>query len=97
MQSTPPPPDMAMGLFEGLSEWAKAEQEQGKLEQVWSFAGMPGGGGIANVNSLEELDAMMNSFPLSPFSTIQVYPLVELEASLESVRQSIRAMMPPGA
>jgi muconolactone delta-isomerase len=95
MQNTPVPPDMALGLFDALSAWAKAHQEQGKLEQIWSFAGMPGGGGVANVGSLEEFDALMNGFPLSPFSTIQAYPLVDLEPSLESVRQSIRAMMPP--
>jgi muconolactone delta-isomerase len=96
MQNTPPPPDMALGLFEALSAWAKSNQEQGKIEQVWSFAGLPGGGGIANVNSLEELDALMTSFPMSPFSDIETYPLVDLEPSLENVRQAIRSMMPQG-
>jgi len=95
-QSSPPPPEIALSLFEGLSEWAKAHQASGKLEQVWSFAGLPAGGGILNVATLEELDSIMNGFPLSPFSTTEVLPLVELEPSLESVRQSIRAMLPPG-
>ena len=96
-QSSPAPPDMVLGLFEALSAWAKEHQEKGRLEQVWSFAGLPGGGGIANVSSLEELDQMMASFPLNPFSNIETYPLVDLEPSLESVRQAIRAMMPPRA
>jgi muconolactone delta-isomerase len=68
----------------------------GKMEHVWSFAGLAGGGGVLNVNTLEELDTIMNGFPLGPFSTIEVFPLVELEPSLESVRNAIRAMMPPG-
>jgi muconolactone delta-isomerase len=95
-QSTPPPPEMALALFDAVSAWAKANQDQGKLEQAWSFAGLPAGGGIANVASLEELDAMMSGFPLAPFSTTEIYPLVDLEPSLEGVRRAIRAMMPPG-
>jgi muconolactone delta-isomerase len=93
-QSTAAPPDMTPGLLEELSAWAKTQQEQGKLEQVWTFAELRGGGGIANVTSPEELDALMNGFPLGPFSSIQAYPLVDLEPSPEGIRQAIRAMMP---
>ena len=96
-QSSPPPPEMVLGLFEALSGWAKEQQAKGKMEQVWSFAGLQGGGGILNVNSLEELDAVMAGFPFGPFSHIETYPLVDLEPSLEAVRQAIRAMMPPNA
>jgi muconolactone delta-isomerase len=86
---------MALPLFEGLSEWAKANQASGKLEQVWSFAGLQGGGGVMNVESLEELDFIMTTFPLAPFSNTEIYPLVEIEPSLDRVRQAIRSMMPP--
>ncbi|TAK76427.1 MAG: hypothetical protein EPO16_07215 [Dehalococcoidia bacterium] len=95
IQTVPPPPEAALGLFDALSAWAKAHKEQGKLEQIWSFAGLQGGGGIANVATLEELDALMAGFPLAPFSHTEVYPLVDLEPSLEQVKQAIRAMMPP--
>jgi len=97
MSRSPVPPDVALPLFEALSGWAKENQANGKIEQVWSFAGLQGGGGIFNVGSLEELDAVMASFPLNPFSTVEVLPLVELEPSLDNVRKTIRAMMPPGA
>lgn len=95
MAQHPIPPQMALPLFEGLSSWAAAQKAAGKLEQVWSFAGLQGGGGIATVDSLEELDELLTTFPLAPFSKTDIFPLVDLEPSLERVRSSIRAMMPP--
>jgi muconolactone delta-isomerase len=86
---------MALPLFEGLSGWANEQSAKGKMEQIWSFAGLQGGGGILNVESLEELDAIMITFPLGPFSKTEIYPLVDLEPSLERVREAIKAMMPP--
>ena len=91
----PIPPQMALGLFEGLLGWEKENSSKGKMEQSWSFAGLQGGGGILNVESLEELDAIMTSFPLAPFSETEVLPLVEIGPSVERVKQAIRAMVPP--
>jgi muconolactone delta-isomerase len=90
----PVPPEMALGLFEALSAWAKDLTGKGKMEQGWAFAGSNGGGGILNVESLEELDAIMGAFPLGPFSNIDVHGLVELEPALERARTAIRSMMP---
>ena len=57
------------------------------MEQVWNFAGVAGGGGILNVASLEELDAVMSGYPLSPFSSVEIYPLTDLAASLQRVKE----------
>lgn len=91
----PLPPEIAMGLIAGLSAWAKANTDSGKLEQTWGFAGLQAGGGILNVASLEELDAIMTGFPLAPFSSIEIYGLVALEPALQRQRDVIQAMMPP--
>jgi muconolactone delta-isomerase len=93
--NSPIPPEMALGLFEALSAWATEHVSSGKIEQTWSFAALQGGGGIFNVESLEELDAIMTKFPLAPFSSTELYPLVELQPSLQRVREAIQAMMPP--
>jgi muconolactone delta-isomerase len=95
-QSTPPPPEMAIGLLEALSAWARRHQESGKIEQTWGFVGLPAGGGIMNVESLEELDGIMAEFPMGPFSTIEILGLVELEPALQRARNAIQAMMPGG-
>ena len=54
-----PPPEMAMALLNAVDAWVKKYKSSGKLEQVWGFAGLQGGGGIGNVNSLEEFDEIL--------------------------------------
>jgi muconolactone delta-isomerase len=93
---SPVPPEMALPLFEATSAWVQQHTAAGKMEQSWSFAGQQGGGGILNVASLEELDEIMTAFPLAPFSTTEIFGLVDLEPSLQRVRSAIQAMMPPG-
>jgi muconolactone delta-isomerase len=93
-QQSPIPPDMALGMIEGMKQWTSAHRQSGKIEQTWSFAGLGGGGGILNVDSHEELDAIMAGFPFGPFSKIEVYALADLDAGLEAFSNAIRLMMP---
>ncbi len=93
----PLPPEMAMGLTEAMEGWSRKHTTSGKIQQIWGFAGIQGGGGIANVNSLEELDAIMAEFPFGPFSDIEIYGLVDLETSLKNTKQAIQGMAPPGS
>ena len=91
----PFPPEMAQGIIDAMEGWARKYTASGQLEQVWSFAGLQGGGGIGNVNSLEELDAIMTEFPIAPFSDIEIYGLVDFEASVGTWREAAKAMAPP--
>ncbi len=88
----PFPPKAVSGLIDAMTTWAGKYTESGKLEAVWSFAGLTGGGGIANVDSLEEMDTIMAEFPFGPFSEIEILPLVELNESLQRVKQAAMAM-----
>ncbi len=92
----PPPPEMAMGLMDAMEGWVRKHTASGKIEQVWAFAGIQGGGGILKVNSLEEVDAIMTEFPFGPFSDVEVQGLVDLETSLNNNKQAMQAMAPPG-
>ncbi|GEM_PF-1587370 len=89
----PLPPEMAIGMLQMFQGWLAEHRGSGKLEQAWSFAGQPAGGGIANVDSLEELDAMMATWPLSQTSEIAVYPLADLDAVLETSLANIQGIM----
>jgi muconolactone delta-isomerase len=91
--SAPFPPEMALGMVEGMKQWSKVHRDSGKIEQIWSFAGIGGGGGILNVDSHEELDAIMAGFPFGPFSHIDIYPLADLDAGLTAFAQAIGQMM----
>jgi len=92
-QTTPMPPEMVLGLFGAMKAWSARHIASGKLEQVWSFAGLNGGGGIFNVGSLEELDQIMAEFPLGPFSDRKIYGLVDLDKSLDTASKAFEAMM----
>ncbi len=92
----PFPPEMAQGLIDAMAGWAQKYTASGKMEQIWKFTGLQGGGGILNVNSLEEVDAIMAEFPFAPFSDIEIYGLTDLQAGLQLMKQAIQAMAPPG-
>ena len=63
MMRDPMPPEMVAPMFEAPLGWAQKHRASGKLERMWNFAGLQGGGGILNVDSHEELEAIMNEFP----------------------------------
>jgi hypothetical protein len=84
------PPEVMVGVLDGIGPWQS--KYAGKIEQVWGFAGIAGGGGIINVNSLEELDAVMAELPVAPISEVEIFPLVDLDASLQRAKQAMQAM-----
>lgn len=92
----PMPPDMALGLMEALEGWVNKHTASKKFEQAWHFPGMMGGGGIINVNSLEELNAIVMEFPLAPFTETEVRPLMEIHEGLKHIKQAMQASMPGG-
>ena len=71
-------------------EWAARHTASGVFEQIWSFAGLQGGGGIANVDSLEQLDALMSEFPFGPFSEIHVYGLADLNQAMDNFERLLQ-------
>jgi muconolactone delta-isomerase len=88
------PMEAAGMMIEGLQGWAKKYVSSGKFEQLWGFAGLPGGGGIANVGSIDELDSVMSEFPLAQFSEIEIYALTDLDKSIENAKNAFKRMMP---
>ncbi len=90
------PPEMAPAIVDATIAWAKKYTGNGKIEQLWGLAGMSAGGGIANVDSADELDAIMTEFPLGPFTDIEVHPMVDLAGSMEKLKQAMQAAAPGG-
>ena len=90
LNRTPIPLEMAPALLEGMRAWMEGNSDT--IEQIWSFAGVGGGGGILNVESLEQLDAVMGQFPYGPFSDIQIYGLADLKQSLDGFEEMFKQM-----
>ncbi len=87
------PVEMVMPAMHGMQAWLEEHRAAGRLVEAWSFAGMPGGGGIAEVSSHEELDQMMAGFPFAQTSYMSIYPLADLDSSLEHNINAFTAMM----
>ena len=89
------PPEVLPTVVDAMSEWINRYND--KLEQVWGFSGIQGGGGIIRVESLDELDAILSEFPMGPFAEQEIYPLVELGDSLQRVKRAAQGMTAVGS
>jgi muconolactone delta-isomerase len=84
--------EQAPMITEAMQQWSDTHRKSGKAEQIWGFAGLPGGGGILNVDSNEELDAIMSSFPFANWSDTQIYPIVDIDNTLAMFRNMLAQM-----
>lgn len=87
------PPEMALPLIEATQAWVAQHRASGKIVSIWSFAGTIGGGGVFEVDSHEELDALMAGFPFGGSSTVEVIPLADMDKSLAGGKAAIEQMM----
>ena len=86
------PPEAAVPLIDAFMAYIDKYTASGKLETIWSYAGGQDGGGIANVGSLDELDALLAEYPFRPFSDVEIHPLVDTKGSIQRTKQRILAM-----
>ncbi len=84
------PPEVVPSLTDATLEWARKYEKQ--IEQLWAFAGQQAGGGIADVESLEELNTIIGEFPLCSFSEMEVYPLIDLVVSLQQQKENLQSI-----
>lgn len=82
---SPVPPEALTMLLPAMKDWVARHRESGVFEQVWSLAGFQGGGGIANVDTLEQLNSVMAEFPFGPFAETEIYGLADLGEALEDI------------
>jgi muconolactone delta-isomerase len=92
-QTTPPPPEMLLPIIGAMEAWSAGLRASDKAPAMWSFAGTNGGGGLLEVESHEELDAIMARFPFGPFSHVEVIALSSLDAGLANARAFVQEMM----
>ena len=92
-QSSPPPPEMIVPLIEAMKAWVAQGRSSGRLKSLWGFAGIPGGGGVVEVDSHEELDEIMVAFPFGPFSNIEIIALSDIDKALAGAKATFQQMM----
>jgi muconolactone delta-isomerase len=87
-----PPPEIMPALIEATIKWMAWAKGSGKFDAIYSVAGQPGGLGIANVDSLEELNDIIAGYPMTPFSDIQTIPLSDVDQALSTLREQVKKM-----
>jgi hypothetical protein len=87
----PLPQEAAMDLFQGFAAWR--EKYKGQMEAFFFFAGAAGGGGILNVSDEAALNGMMVEWPLAPFSTCELIPIIDGDTAIKQYIGAMQAMM----
>ncbi|MBI4494794.1 MAG: hypothetical protein HY690_18615 [Chloroflexi bacterium] len=90
----PVPPELAVVLSDAMLGWMTGIKESGKVETLFGYVGVPGGGAILNVESAEEANSIILQFPFGPFSDVQVHAVVDPFESVKQFKQIAQAMIP---
>ena len=88
----PFPPDAGPALLAAMRAWVQQHTISKKIETIWGFAAGGGGGGILNVDSHEELNAVMAGMPFTAVSEIHAEAIVPIEVSLRNLEEAMRQM-----
>lgn len=85
------PPELIKSLVQGFVEWR--EKHRNKMEAFFFYAGRSAGGGILNVTDEVELNQIVNEWPLTPFSEIDIIPIVDGDVALKQFQATVERMM----
>jgi len=91
-QRQAPPPEIMPVLVDATAQWTASAKKGGKFDVIYSIAGQPGGLGIVNVNSLEELNELVSGHPMTPFANVQTLPLSDIDHGLKTLREQVKKM-----
>jgi muconolactone D-isomerase len=78
------PQEAAAALKLEEKELAQRLQESGKWRHLWRIAGQYANVSVFDVDSVEELHALLTSLPLFPYMQIDVMPLCRHPSSIRS-------------
>ena len=78
------PPDQATRLKQDEKDLAQRLQREGKWRHLWRIAGQYANVSIFDVESSDELHALLTALPLFPYMQIEVTPLCRHPSSIHS-------------
>ena len=87
------PPEMLGPVLDGFIAYLTKYTESGNIRESWSFAGRVGGMALIEVDSHEQLDAILAESPVGPFSEIEIHALVDLVDSVKVGKQVLQSRM----
>jgi muconolactone D-isomerase len=76
------PPDEAARIKQVEKEFSQRLQREGKWRHLWRIAGQYANVSIFDVDSVDELHALLTALPLFPYMQIEVTPLCRHPSSI---------------
>jgi len=70
-------------------EYFRELKQRGKIIEEGAFAGLRGGFGIFEVESLEELNRLINFAPASQYMHTEIYPLISREERERQLKEML--------
>jgi muconolactone delta-isomerase len=86
----PVPMEVLKKLLPAQFTYLKGLRQSGKVECNYGYAGAKGGLAIVNAESHEELQGITNGYPMSPFITLEIHPLITLEEMEKSATEMLK-------
>ncbi len=77
-------PEEAATLRQAEKDFAQRLQREGKWRHLWRIAGQYANVSIFDVDSVEELHALLTALPLFPYMQIDVMPLCRHPSSIRT-------------
>ncbi len=84
-------PQKILKIVTSHVEYLEDLQMQGKVAESGSFAGLRGGFGILDVESLNELNDIVNLDPAMPYMETKIYPLISGDERIKQLKKRMRA------
>jgi muconolactone D-isomerase len=78
------PPEESATLRQAEKDLAQRLQREGKWRHLWRIAGQYANVSIFDVDSVEELHALLTALPLFPYMQIDVMPLCRHPSSIRT-------------
>jgi muconolactone delta-isomerase len=88
---TTPPGEMIEHVLRHM-EYFRELKEKGIVIEDGAFAGVRGGFGIFEVESLEELNSILNHAPAMPYMHTEIYPLVSRDTRVKQLEEQLRKL-----
>ena len=82
----PGPADEVLRLLPDDLKFCKNAMKEGKLLQSYVLAGKPEGFEVFEVESNEEMHEIIMNAPFGPFLDFEVWPIVDFEFSLNTLK-----------
>jgi Domain of unknown function (DUF3303) len=88
-----PPVELMPQLMQGMAEWV--DRHEDGMEATYFFVG-GGGFGVLDIDDSAQLQRMVAEHPFTPFSDVEIHPVVDPATALKTLQEVFAARAQTG-